>query len=111
MNIKDKIPGYNTLVLPYHYLQSLAATTKAGFPGKRLRIIGVTGTNGKTTTSFMIWQMLNHAGYKTGLMTTVAWGVANITIIAHYCRRTATIEVDGVVHASLNEDVGKLAER
>ena len=75
MNIKDKIPGYNTLVLPYHYLQSLAATTKAGFPGKRLRIIGVTGTNGKTTTSFMIWQMLNHAGYKTGLMTTVAWGV------------------------------------
>ena len=78
MSIKDKIPGYNTLVLPYHYIQSLAAATKARFPGDRLRIIGVTGTNGKTTTSFMIWKMLNHAGHKTGLMTTVAWGVPGL---------------------------------
>lgn len=73
--ILEKIPFYNQAVLPYHFLQSLAAGTKNHFPGKSLRVIGVTGTNGKTTTSFMIWQMLNHAGYKTGLMTTVAWGV------------------------------------
>ena len=71
----EKLPFYNQAVLPYHYAQSLAAGAKYGFPGKKLRVIGVTGTNGKTTTSFMIWQMLNHAGYKTGLMTTVAWGV------------------------------------
>lgn len=71
----EKLPFYNQAVLPYHYAQSLAASAKYGFPGKKLRIIGVTGTNGKTTTSFMIWQMLNHAGLKTGLMTTVAWGV------------------------------------
>lgn len=71
----EKLPFYNSAVLPYHYLQSLAAGIKYGFPGKPLRVIGVTGTNGKTTTAFMIWQMLNHTGYKTGLMTTVAWGV------------------------------------
>lgn len=71
----EKLPFYNQAVLPYHYAQSLAASAKYGFPGKKLRVIGVTGTNGKTTTSFMIWQMLNHAGHKTGLMTTVAWGV------------------------------------
>lgn len=71
----EKLPFYNSAVLPYHYLQSLIAGIKYGFPGKPLRVIGVTGTNGKTTTAFMIWQMLNHAGYKTGLMTTVAWGV------------------------------------
>ena len=71
----EKLPFYNQAVLPYHYAQSLAAGAKYGFPGKKLRVIGVTGTNGKTTASFMIWQMLNHAGYKTGLMTTVAWGV------------------------------------
>jgi UDP-N-acetylmuramoyl-L-alanyl-D-glutamate--2,6-diaminopimelate ligase len=71
----EKLSFYNQAVLPYHYAQSLAAGAKYGFPGKKLRVIGVTGTNGKTTTSFMIWQMLNHAGYKTGLMTTVAWGV------------------------------------
>ena len=71
----EKIPFYNQAVLPYHYTQSLIAGVRYGFPGKKLRVISVTGTNGKTTTSFMVWQMLNHAGHKTGLMTTVAWGV------------------------------------
>lgn len=71
----EKLPFYNQAVLPYHYAQSLIAGARYGFPGKKLRVIGVTGTNGKTTTAFMIWQMLNHAGLRTGLMTTVAWGV------------------------------------
>lgn len=78
MNIKDKIPAYNSLVLPYHYLQALRASTKYKHPAKKLHVIGVTGTNGKTTTCFMIWKMLNHAGYKTGLMTTVAWGAEGV---------------------------------
>jgi UDP-N-acetylmuramoyl-L-alanyl-D-glutamate--2,6-diaminopimelate ligase len=47
------------------------------FPAKGLKVIGVTGTNGKTTTSFMIHKMLVEAGYKAGLMTTVAYGVGN----------------------------------
>lgn len=71
----EKLPFYNSAVLPYHYLQAILAGIKYGFPAKKLRVIGVTGTNGKTTTSFMIWQMLNAAGRKTGLMTTVAWGL------------------------------------
>ena len=66
---------YNSAVLPYHFAQSLVAGIRYRFPGKKLRVIGVTGTNGKTTTCFMIWKMLNAAGYKAGLMTTVAWGV------------------------------------
>lgn len=78
MSIKN-LPGYNTAVLPYHFIKSLAAGAKYGFPGKKLRVIGVTGTNGKTTTSFMLWKMLNTAGYKTGLMTTVGWGVPGLT--------------------------------
>ncbi|MBR3248570.1 UDP-N-acetylmuramoyl-L-alanyl-D-glutamate--2,6-diaminopimelate ligase [Candidatus Saccharibacteria bacterium] len=71
----EKLPFYNQAVLPYHYAQSIIAGFKYGHPAKNLKVIGVTGTNGKTTTSFMIWRMLNHAGRKTGLMTTVAWGV------------------------------------
>lgn len=71
----EKLPFYNSAVLPYHYAQALVAGTRYGFPARKLRVIGVTGTNGKTTTCFMIWHMLNQAGRKTGLMTTVAYGV------------------------------------
>lgn len=39
-----------------------------------MRVIGVTGTNGKSTTSFMIFHMLKEAGLKAGLLTTVAYG-------------------------------------
>lgn len=48
-----------------------------GFPGRNLKVIGVTGTNGKTSTAFLIHKMLQTAGYKTGLMSTVAWGVGD----------------------------------
>lgn len=68
-------PLYNKLVLPYHFLQAVVAGVRYGFPARKLRVIGVTGTNGKTTTCFMIWKMLNESGRKAGLMTTVAWGV------------------------------------
>ena len=74
----EKLPFYNDAVLPYHYAQSLIAGTKNHWPGKKLRVIGVTGTNGKTSTCFMLWHMLNQAGFKTGLMTTVAWGVEKL---------------------------------
>ena len=71
----QKLPFYNEAVLPYHFAQAVIANNKYHHPAKNLHVIGVTGTNGKTTTCFMIWNMLNKAGFKTGLMTTVAWGV------------------------------------
>ncbi|MBQ9859661.1 MAG: UDP-N-acetylmuramoyl-L-alanyl-D-glutamate--2,6-diaminopimelate ligase [Clostridia bacterium] len=42
-----------------------------GNPGKRLRMIGITGTNGKTTTTTLIKSMLEQEGYKVGLIGTV----------------------------------------
>lgn len=42
-----------------------------GFPDKRLRLIGVTGTNGKTTTASMLSFILELCGRKTGLISTV----------------------------------------
>ena len=74
-----KLPFYNQAVLPYHFIQAVAASTKYHRPAQKLHVIGVTGTNGKTTTCFMIWQMLRHAGYKTGLLTTVAHGVDKLS--------------------------------
>lgn len=40
-----------------------------------MKVIGVTGTNGKTSTSFLIHSMMVGSGRKTGLMTTVGYGV------------------------------------
>ncbi len=42
-----------------------------GFPARKLGIIGVTGTDGKTTTSTLIHHILNEAGHKTGLITSI----------------------------------------
>jgi len=42
-----------------------------GHPDRRLRLIGVTGTNGKTTTTLLIKWLLEQAGHKTGLVGTV----------------------------------------
>ncbi len=66
---------YNSLVLGYHYFQAWRYALKYRFPGRKMKIIGVTGTNGKTSTCFMIHNMLVESGIKTGLMTTVAYGV------------------------------------
>lgn len=51
-------------------LASMAAAFY-GWPGKELKLIGVTGTKGKTTTTYMIKGMLEEAGIKTGLIGTV----------------------------------------
>ena len=74
----EKIPGYDRLVLPYHKIQAIRAANKFDYPAAGLKVIGVTGTNGKTTTCFMIYQMLKTAGFKVGLMTTVGWGADEV---------------------------------
>lgn len=44
-------------------------------PSETLKVIGITGTNGKTTTATILYQALNHLGYKTGLISTVNYYV------------------------------------
>jgi UDP-N-acetylmuramoyl-L-alanyl-D-glutamate--2,6-diaminopimelate ligase len=74
---KKFIPkGLFPKIEPYgHLAEGVVFNTKAGFPARGMKVIGVTGTNGKTSTCFMIHRMLHEAGYKVGLMTTVAYGV------------------------------------
>ena len=63
-------------VQPYgHMGEAALLQTKAGFPARGMKVVGITGTNGKTTTAFLVHRMLTEAGYKAGLMTTVAWGI------------------------------------
>ena len=48
-----------------------------GRPAEALRLIGVTGTNGKTTTTYLIDAVLRAAGHKTGLLGTVQYRVGD----------------------------------
>ena len=53
--------------------QALAITSAAyfGHPAKELKTIGITGTKGKTTTTYMVKSILEKAGIKTGLIGTI----------------------------------------
>ncbi len=46
-------------------------------PSSKLQLIGITGTNGKTTTATLLYQLFTKAGYKVGLLSTVKILVAN----------------------------------
>ena len=43
-----------------------------GRPSQKLRLVGVTGTNGKTTIATLLYQLFAHLGYKVGLISTIA---------------------------------------
>jgi UDP-N-acetylmuramoyl-L-alanyl-D-glutamate--2,6-diaminopimelate ligase len=55
----------------YHLIQSLGANIKYGFPSRKLKVIGVTGTDGKTTSVTMIYHILKRCGLRVGMISTV----------------------------------------
>jgi UDP-N-acetylmuramoyl-L-alanyl-D-glutamate--2,6-diaminopimelate ligase len=67
--------------LPYMEVESpraalaRASARFAGFPSKRLKIIGITGTNGKTTTTFLAKHLLDNAGKLCGLVGTIHYSL------------------------------------
>lgn len=42
-----------------------------GTPSRNMKLVGVTGTNGKTSIATLLWQLFRHLGYKVGLLSTV----------------------------------------
>lgn len=94
--VKKFIPnGLFAAIEPYgHLAESVLLNTINGFPARGLKVIGVTGTNGKTTTSFLIHRMLHEAGYKVGLMSTVGYGVgADIQPQMHHMTNVSVPEL------------------
>lgn len=65
-------PGINKIEVP-DTRRALAHLSAAFYdhPSRKLRLIGVTGTNGKTTTTYLIDAILREAGYRTGLIGTI----------------------------------------
>ncbi|HUC95661.1 MAG TPA: UDP-N-acetylmuramoyl-L-alanyl-D-glutamate--2,6-diaminopimelate ligase [Candidatus Saccharimonadia bacterium] len=60
-------------VEPYgHLIEAMIAQALNGFPAKDLVVIGVTGTDGKTSTATFIHQLLVSNGYKSSMMSTIS---------------------------------------
>lgn len=55
-----------------HLAEAVLENIAFGFPTRGLKVIGVTGTAGKSTTCMLIHHMLKEGGYKVGLMTTIS---------------------------------------
>lgn len=58
-------------VLDTRYAMAIVSSAYFDNPSKKLKVIGVTGTKGKTTTAYMIKAMLEAANYKVGLIGTI----------------------------------------
>ena len=59
------------LVKDTRYALALISAAYFDYPARKLKVIGITGTKGKTTTTFMIRSILEHAGIRTGLIGTI----------------------------------------
>lgn len=75
-----------------------------GNPADKLKIIGVTGTNGKTTTTYLIKQILDLLGYKTGLIGTNQNIIGDKTMPTE--RTTPeSLDLHGIFHEMVEEGV------
>ncbi|AKJ65000.1 UDP-N-acetylmuramoyl-L-alanyl-D-glutamate--2,6-diaminopimelate ligase [Kiritimatiella glycovorans] len=78
--------------------RALAALARACFegPSANLELVGITGTNGKTTTAFMVRTILRAAGQKTGLIGTVRYEIGEHRMPASRTTPEAT-ELQGLL--------------
>lgn len=67
--LKSLIP--QSLKNLYHLTQAVFANILFGFPSHKLKVVGVTGTDGKTTTVQMITKIFQEAGKKTAMASTI----------------------------------------
>ncbi|MBI3572268.1 UDP-N-acetylmuramyl-tripeptide synthetase [Candidatus Kaiserbacteria bacterium] len=59
----------------YHRALTFMMALAYGFPARRLVVIGVTGTKGKSTTAEMLFALLRAAGHKTALISTIRFAI------------------------------------
>lgn len=90
------------------YAMALIAAAYYGHPAERMKIIGITGTKGKTTTTYMVKSILESVGHKVGLIGTIETIIGDTiipaanttpesTLVQEYFRRMADEGCDCVV--------------
>ncbi|MBU0727975.1 UDP-N-acetylmuramoyl-L-alanyl-D-glutamate--2,6-diaminopimelate ligase [Patescibacteria group bacterium] len=76
LNYLRKIISYdNPIRMFWHRLKGFIAAARYGFPGRKMVVIGITGTNGKTTTTHMLEHILSSAGRKVAMISTVSLSI------------------------------------
>ncbi|OBQ54756.1 UDP-N-acetylmuramoyl-L-alanyl-D-glutamate--2,6-diaminopimelate ligase [Tamlana sp. s12] len=81
-----------------HKALAIIAANYYGNPSENLRLVGVTGTNGKTTIASLLYQLFKKAGYKVGLLSTV-----KIMVDAKEYKATHTTPDSLTINAYLKE--------
>lgn len=84
-DIPEKIPEGITLLRVADTRSAMEIVTPFFFdyPGKKMRMLGLTGTNGKTTTTNIIRTILRKAGYKVGLIGTINIMIEDKVTVSH----------------------------
>lgn len=77
--LKNIIP--NSLLMSYHKGLALLAAFVYRYPSEKLIVIGVTGTNGKSTTVNIMSDLLEGAGFKVGITSTIHFKIAGKIIV------------------------------
>ncbi len=65
------------LLSPYHYLWAIGSAVYYGFPARKLIIIGVTGTKGKSSVTEMLYTTLKASGKKTAVAGTIRFAIGD----------------------------------
>jgi len=89
---------------------SIMAGNLYNWPGRKYPLIGVTGTNGKTSSTFFLESVLKEAGKKTGLIGTVAARVGDIPVKTEFATSTTPdpIELQQIFKEMLDDGVGNV---
>jgi len=74
--LKKIIPGF--LMNWFHFILALLAALIYRFPSRKLKVIGVTGTNGKSTVVHLISQVLERSGYSVAAASSIEFKVKNM---------------------------------
>ena len=79
---KVELPEDATIILVHNTSEALGlmACNYYGNPSKKIKLIGITGTNGKTTTTTLLFNLFMNLGYKAGLISTVVNKIGNEVI-------------------------------
>ncbi len=73
--LKKIIP--KTLLNYYHFLWAFFSALFFGFPAKKMIMVGITGTKGKSTTAYILAKILNECGIKTALSSSLMFKIGD----------------------------------